>query len=77
MRDFPEDPVRERYREAIEKLRKKNFDGALSDFIEVIRENRYYDDDGARKACIAIFKYLGEDEPTTLKHRKVFDRALY
>lgn len=75
--DFPEDPVRERYREAIEKLRKKNFDGALSDFIEVIRENRYYDDDGARKACIAIFKYLGEDEPTTLKHRKVFDRALY
>ena len=75
--DFPEDPVRERYREAIEKLRKKNFDGALSDFIEVIRENRYYDDDGARKVCIAIFKYLGEEDPTTLRHRRVFDRALY
>ena len=74
---FPEDSVRERYREAIEKLRKKNFDGALSNFIEVIRENRYYDDDGARKVCIAIFKYLGEEDPTTLRHRRVFDRALY
>lgn len=75
--DFPEDRVKELYLGAVEKLRKKEFDAALAGLIKVIRENRYYDDDGARKACIAIFKYLGEDDPVTLKHRKVFDRALY
>lgn len=75
--DFPEEEVKERYRGAVENMRKKEFDAALGSFIEVIRQNRYYDDDGARKACIAIFKYLGEDDPVTLKHRKTFGRALY
>lgn len=75
--DFPEDGIRNHYLKAINELREQEFDAALDDFIEVIRENRYYDDDGARKACIAIFKYLGEDHPVTLKHRRVFDRALY
>lgn len=75
--DFPEDPVRERYLSAIKKMQEEEFDDALGGFIGIIRVNRYYDDDGARKACIAIFKYLGEDDPTTLKHRRVFDRALY
>ncbi len=75
--DLPENSVKERYARAVDHLRKKEFDAALGNFIEVIKENRYYDDDGARKACIAIFKYLGEDNEITVKHRKVFDRALY
>ncbi|MCG8343379.1 MAG: thioredoxin [Chlorobiales bacterium] len=75
--DFPQDEVKGLYLGAVDELRKKEFDTALVRFIEVIRENRYYDDDGARKACIAVFKYLGEDHPVTLRHRKVFDRALY
>ncbi|NEX14267.1 MAG: thioredoxin [Prosthecochloris sp.] len=74
---LPDDPVKDRYLSAIEHMRRKEFDSALVRFIEVIRQNRYYDDDSARKACIAIFKYLGEDDPTTLKHRRSFDRALY
>jgi putative thioredoxin len=74
---LPEDPVRERYVEAVEHLAAERFDDALSAFITVIRENRYYDDDSSRKACIAIFRYLGEEHEITMKHRKVFDRALY
>lgn len=74
---LPDDPVRERYRAALACLRSGAFSDAIEAFIGVIRENRYYDDDGSRKACIAIFKYLGEDHPVTLKHRRVFDRALY
>jgi putative thioredoxin len=62
--------------ELLKKLN-ENFDSALEKFIGVIREDRNYDDDGARKACIAIFKYLGEENETTLKHRKDFGRALY
>jgi putative thioredoxin len=43
----------------------------------VVREDRYYDDDGARRASIGIFKFLGEEHPTTLKYRKEFNRALF
>lgn len=74
---LPEAPVRARYLEAVGALRKQDFDGALSAFIDVIRTNRYYDDDGARKACIAIFSLLGEQHPITRKHRRSFDMALY
>jgi len=75
--NFPDAVVKKDYFEAIEYLKAKDFDSALEKFIGVIREDRRYDDDGARKACIAIFKYLGEENETTLKHRKDFGSALY
>ena len=65
------------YLSAIDELKKQNLDSSLQKFIEIIRNDRQYDDDGSRKACIAIFKYLGEEHPTTLRHRKDFGSALY
>jgi len=76
-KNLAESEVREKYTSAINDLRKKDFDSALEKFTEVIRTDRTYDDDGSRKACIAIFKYLGEDHETTLKHRRDFGSALY
>jgi putative thioredoxin len=74
---FPESEVKEEYLSAIESIRKKDFDSALAILIEVIKTDRSYDDDSARKICIAIFKYLGEDHEVTLKHRRDFGSALY
>jgi len=74
---LPDSPVREPYLEAIGNLQSGNFSAALEGFIEVLQTDRYYDDDGSRKACIAIFKYLGEDNPITRKYRAAFSSALY
>jgi putative thioredoxin len=74
---FPDSDVKEEYLSAIEDIREKDFNTALTKFIDVIRSDRNYDNDGARKACIAIFKYLGEEHEITLKHRRDFGRALY
>ena len=74
---LPDEPGRDAYREAIEALDRRDFDAALASFIDVIRTNRYYDDDGARKATIALFTLLGEQHPITRKHRRSFDMALY
>ncbi|MBI3194360.1 MAG: thioredoxin [Ignavibacteriae bacterium] len=72
-----EKEIKQKYLEAINAICSQDFDVALEKFIEVIRTDRYYDDDGARKACIAVFKYLGEEHPITLKHRREFGSALY
>jgi len=72
-----EAPVKLRYLAAIERLAAGNFDAALAEFIEVMASDRSFDDDGARKACIAIFKYLGEEHELTRKYRAEFSRALY
>ncbi len=74
---LPDSEIKENYLNAINDLKSKNFDSALEEFINIIREDKSYDDEGARKACIAIFKYLGEDNETTLKHRRDFGSALY
>ncbi len=73
----PEDSVRDTYVGAVAAARSGDFGAALDGFIEVVRRNRYYDDDGARKTCIAIFKLLGEDHPTTKRSRPLLSNALY
>lgn len=72
---LPQGTVREAYASAVECLRNRDFDGALERFIGVLRQERSFDGDGSRKACIAIFRLLGEDHETTMKYRRPFDRA--
>jgi len=74
---LPESVAKKKYLAAIKSLSEGKIDQALEQFIEVIREDRYYDDDGSRKACIALFKYLGEENEITMKHRREFGNALY
>ncbi len=75
--NLPESTIKAKYILAIRNLADGNFDKAVEHFIEIIREERYYDDDGSRKACIAIFKYLGEESEITMKYRREFGNALY
>ena len=74
---LPDEPARPLYLAAIRDLSELNVDGALEKFIGVIRANRYYDDDGSRKACIAIFRVLGDNHPATQKYRRDFSSALF
>lgn len=74
---LPDAKVKETYLAGIEALSEQDFDTALEHFIEVVRTNRDYDDDGARKACIALFTLLGEQHPVTQEYRRTFDMALY
>ncbi|MDX1430718.1 MAG: tetratricopeptide repeat protein, partial [Rhodothermales bacterium] len=74
---LPDGDGRASYVAAIESLAERDIDGALESFVDVIQANRYYDEDGARKACLALFSMLGEDHPVTRKHRPQFNMALY
>jgi putative thioredoxin len=74
---LPEDGVKDTYVAGIEALDDQDPETALEHFIDVVRTNRDYDDDGARKACIALFTLLGEQHPITQEHRRTFDMVLY
>ena len=74
---LPESPVRATYAEGLRALRAEDFDTALSHFIQVIQRDRSYDDDGARKAAVALFQVLGEHDPIVQKHRPLFNMSLY
>ncbi len=74
---LPDAPGQEAYRAALDALAHHDFDAALEHFIDVIQQHRPYDDDGARKACVALFTLLGPAHPATHRHRRAFDMALY
>lgn len=74
---LPPGPMRDTYLGAIRAFLAGDPDTALASFIAVIREDRYYDDDGSRKACIAVFRLLGEEHELSVKHRRDFGSALY
>ncbi len=73
---LPESPVKVLYLSGIEALAKQDFDSTLDIMIRVLETDRGYDDDGARKACVAIFHCLGEEHEITKKYRRAFGRAL-
>jgi putative thioredoxin len=72
-----ESEAKKSYLAAIGHIARGEYDEAVSLLIEALRSDRYYDDDGPRKACVAIFKYLGEEHEITIKHRRDFGSALY
>jgi len=50
---------------------------AMEALIEVLKVDRYYADDAARKLGVAIFTLLGPFHPVSQKHRRTFDMWLY
>lgn len=70
-------PVKGIYLQAVDALENEQYGLALDLFIKVMREDRLYDYDGAKRACIALFKILGEENQITKTHRRAFSSALY
>lgn len=65
------------YIQAVKDLEQNRYDSAVEHLIEVLKTNRYLDDDGARKLGVAVFTLLGDNHPVTRKYRRTFDMWLY
>jgi putative thioredoxin len=73
----PEGAVRDLYLGGATAIAGQDFAGGLEKFIAVIRNDRAFDDDGARRACLAVFTYLGEEHEITRRYRREFSSALF
>lgn len=65
------------YLKGIQKLQQQNYDAALQSWIESLSVNRQIDDDGPRRACVALFTWLGPEHEVTKKHHRAFTSALF
>jgi putative thioredoxin len=75
--ELPDSDSARRYREAANNLFKEQFDDSAEGFIQVLMADRMLDDDGARKACVALFRILGDKHPVSQTYRRRFSMALY
>jgi putative thioredoxin len=55
----------------------ERFIEAMEEFLEVVRRNRQYKEDGARKALLALFTLLGPEEPLVREYQKKLANALF
>jgi putative thioredoxin len=74
---LPQDSVRDDYVSGIRRALSRDFNTALQGLVEVVRRNRNFDDDGPRKACLAIFSLLGDENEVTKKHRAALSSVLF
>jgi len=65
------------YADAVSALKAGDPDAAVQALIEVLKTDRYYGDDAARKLGVAIFTLLGPEHPVSVAHRRTFDMWLY
>jgi putative thioredoxin len=67
----------ESYRKGIAALFSNDLEAAIVAFLDVLIRDRKLDNDGARKALIAIFTMLTDQHPLSVKYRRPFSMALY
>ena len=76
LQNLPPSPHKVLMEKGISELRQGRFDQALKHWIDALKKEREYRE-VARKACIAVFKYLGEDSEVTRQYRPAFSGAFY
>jgi putative thioredoxin len=71
------DDVASRYTLASLLVAEERYLESLEEFLEVVRRDRQYNDDGARKAMLALFTIIGENDPVTKKYRQKLANVLF
>lgn len=65
------------YLNGIQEYLHDNYEKALDSWIDSIIVDRNVDEDGARKACVALFTLMGHENEITKKYHRQFSSALY
>jgi putative thioredoxin len=65
------------YRRSLRLIRLGNLPAAIDGLLEVLRQDKHYRDDAARKIVLALFEILGRDNPTTQQYQKELASILF
>jgi putative thioredoxin len=75
--DSPSDVMEAGYLQAARLLARGNYPAALDGLLELLRRDKHYRNDDARRVFLAALEILGEDDPLTWEYRDELASVLF
>lgn len=70
-------PLEAQYQNAIRLIIRGYLPASMDGLLDVLRQDKHYHNDGARKVLIGLFEVLGANHPLTLQYRKELALVLF
>lgn len=72
-----DDPLEATYHNTVRLILRGNLPAAMDGIIDVLRQDKHYRNDEARKVLLGIFEVLGDNHPLTLQYRRELAMVLF
>jgi len=72
-----DDPLDAAYWNAVRIVKRGNYEAAMDGLLDILRQDKHYRDDRARKLIVSIFELLGEEDPVTQQYRSELAQVLF
>jgi putative thioredoxin len=79
IKDFKDsdDPLDAAFYNAIRLVKRSNMEAAMDGLLDILRQDKHYADDRARKTIVAILELLGDQNPIAREYRKELASVLF
>jgi len=79
IKDFEEsdDPLEAAFHNAIRLVKRNNMEAAMDGLLDILRQDKHYADDRARKVIVSILELLGDQNPIAREYRKELASVLF
>ena len=65
------------YHNALRLIMRGNLPAAMDGIIDILRQNKHYRNDEARKVMLGLFEVLGDNHPLTQQYRRELAMILF
>ncbi len=72
-----DDPLEAAYHNVLRLISRGNLPGAMDGIIDILRQDKHYKNDEARKVLLSLFEILGDNHPLTQQYRRELAMVLF
>jgi putative thioredoxin len=72
-----EDPLDAAFITALRLVKRGNVEAAMDGLLDILRENKHYQEGAARKVMVALLALLGDENPVTRQYRSELASVLF